>query len=180
MKPFSTAIIILFFACVQGQQAGTKTEVRPKLNYQTCTKAGGCKIIEGSVTVDANWRDFLSAKGNESCISSAGVWDPKLCPDGKTCAKNCALQPVDYACELGVTSDGENLKLNLITKSRKGRNIGSRLYLLDKSGKYVLFKLKNQEFSFDVLLDKLPCGTNGGNYGMICSKKSMCADYFVS
>jgi cellulose 1,4-beta-cellobiosidase len=46
-----------------------------------------------------------------------------------------------------------------------GTNIGSRLYLLDSTdANYQLFKLLNQEFTFDVDLTTLPCGLNGALY----------------
>ena len=41
----------------------------------------------------------------------------------------------------------------------------SRVYLMDASdSKYEMFKLKNQEFTFDIDMSKLPCGLNGALY----------------
>ena len=45
-----------------------------------------------------------------------------------------------------------------------GSNVGSRVYLLADDDKYFMFKLKNQEFAFDVELSSLGCGLNGALY----------------
>lgn len=43
--------------------------------------------------------------------------------------------------------------------------VGTRVYMLDASGKkYKQFKLLNQEFTFDVDMSSLPCGSNGALY----------------
>lgn len=45
-----------------------------------------------------------------------------------------------------------------------GSNIGSRLYLMEDESTYQMFKLLNQEFTFDVDVSNLPCGLNGALY----------------
>jgi hypothetical protein len=45
-----------------------------------------------------------------------------------------------------------------------GSNIGSRLYLMQDDSTYQIFKLLNQEFTFDVDVSSLPCGLNGALY----------------
>ena len=52
-----------------------------------------------------------------------------------------------------------------MTNGPYSTNIGSRVYLLDEDDStYELFKLKNQEFTFDVDMSNLPCGLNGALY----------------
>jgi cellulose 1,4-beta-cellobiosidase len=41
--------------------------------------------------------------------------------------------------------------------------VGSRTYLLDGDN-YMMFRLKNREFSVDVDVSNLPCGLNGALY----------------
>ena len=65
----------------------------------------------------------------------------------------------------GITTNGNALTLKFVTQGPYSKNIGSRVYLMDTSdSKYQLFKLKNQEFTFDVDMSKLPCGLNGALY----------------
>ena len=52
-----------------------------------------------------------------------------------------------------------------MTNGPYSTNIGSRVYLLDEDDStYELYKLKNQEFTFDVDMSQLPCGLNGAVY----------------
>lgn len=77
-----------------------------------------------------------------------------LCPDGATCAANCALDGADYVGTYGIKASGESLSMQLKT----GSNVGSRVYLMDeKNGYYEMFNLKNQEFTFDVDVSQLGC-----------------------
>ena len=43
-------------------------------------------------------------------------------------------------------------------------NVGSRVYLMADETHYQMFKLNNQEFTFDVDMSNLPCGLNGALY----------------
>lgn len=163
------------FTVAQAQQVGKLIpEVQPKLDFQTCTRAGGCVKKHGTITVDAkfvllcslfilthkladltvigSWRKIHAVNGTlqDECLPKNGAWDPKLCPDGLTCAMRCALEGIDYECTLGVTSTGDAVKLKLVTQTDEGKTVGSRHYLLNDQGKYHMFKLKNQELSFDV------------------------------
>ena len=61
-------------------------------------------------------------------------------------------------------SSGSSLKLNFVTHGPYSVNVGSRLYLLDSESQYMLLKLKNKEFTFDVDVSQLPCGLNGALY----------------
>lgn len=51
-----------------------------------------------------------------------------------------------------------------MTTHQYGKNIGSRVYLLESESKYQMFNLLNQEFTFDVDMSQLPCGLNGAVY----------------
>ena len=111
------------------------------------------------IVLDANWRWLHSLDGNTDCYNN-NAWDATLCPDGKTCADNCALEGVDYADTYGITTSGDALTLNLVT----GSNVGTRAYLLANDTRYYMFKLKNQEMSFDVDLSSVGCGLNSALY----------------
>ena len=65
----------------------------------------------------------------------------------------------------GITTSGNALTLKFVTQGPYSKNIGSRVYLLSQDDTtYQLFTLKNQEFTFDVDMSKLPCGLNGALY----------------
>ena len=153
-----------FYAVVEGQQVGTNTpENHPPLTVQSCTKSGGCQSQSKSVVIDSNWRWTHTTSGYKNCYTG-NTWDTSLCPDGVTCARNCALDGADYQGTYGVTTSGSSLKLKFVTHGPYSTNIGSRLYLLDSENEYTIFKLKNKEFTFDVDVSQLPCGLNGALY----------------
>lgn len=87
-------------------------------------------------------------------------WDDSLCPDDETCATNCAVEGADYKGTYGVTTDTDAVSLSFVT----GSNIGSRLYMMEDENTYQMFKLLNQEFTFDVDVSNLGCGLNGALY----------------
>jgi hypothetical protein len=109
--------------------------------------------------LDANWRWLHTTTGYTNCYTG-NTWDTSLCPDGKTGAANCALDGADYSGTYGITTSGNALTL----KFKTGSNIGSRVYLLASDTAYEMFKLKNQEFTFDVDVSNLGCGLNGAVY----------------
>ncbi|KAF8694341.1 glycoside hydrolase family 7, partial [Rhizoctonia solani] len=159
------ALISLYLAAVRAQQVGTsKSEVHPALPWSKCTKSGGCVTqSQGKVVLDANWRWVHGTSGYTNCYTGQ-TWDKTLCPDGATCAKNCALEGADYPGTYGITTSGDALTLKFVTQSAN-KNVGSRVYLMASDDtKYEMFKLKNQEFTFDVDVSKLPCGLNGALY----------------
>ncbi|MFM7985738.1 MAG: hypothetical protein ACKPKO_41135, partial [Candidatus Fonsibacter sp.] len=47
---------------------------------------------------------------------------------------------------------------------KNGESVGSRLYMMEDADHYKLFKLLNQEFTFDVDVSTLECGLNGAVY----------------
>ncbi len=94
-------------------------------------------------------------------------WDKTLCPDGKTCAENCAIEagPVaEYESTYGVAASGDALTLGFVTKQQYGVNVGSRNYLMEDTSHYKMFQLKNREFTFTADVSQLPCGLNGALY----------------
>ncbi|CAL1702994.1 unnamed protein product [Somion occarium] len=159
---FRTSVLVAFslLASVYGQQVGTQqAENHPKLTSQHCTKSGGCTAAQTSVVLDSNWRWLHTTSGYTNCYTG-NAWDASLCPDPAACAQNCALDGADYSGTYGITSSGDALTLKFVT----GSNVGSRVYLLQDDSTYQLFKLKNQEFTFDVDMSNLPCGLNGAVY----------------
>ena len=70
----------------------------------------------------------------------------------------------DYPGTYGIQSSGDALTLKFVTNGQYSTNIGSRVYLMDTDSSYAIWKLKNQEFTFDVDVSNLPCGLNGAVY----------------
>jgi len=159
----STLIALSTIAVAYAQQIGTQTaEVHPSLSWETCTASGSCTTNSGTVVLDANWRWLHTTTGYTNCYTG-NTWDATICPDATTCAQNCALDGADYEATYGITSSGSSLKLNFITDGTQ-KNVGSRVYLMDTTTSYHMFKLLNQEFTFDVDVSTLPCGLNGALY----------------
>lgn len=148
---------------VLGQQAGTSTaETHPPMSYQKCTAGGQCTTVSTNIVLDANWRWLHSTNGYTNCYTG-NTFDKTLCPNNVQCAANCALDGAgkqstefihgkfyslsfaDYSGTYGIQASGNSVSLKL----KQGNNIGSRVYLIN-GNKYELFKLKNQEFTFDV------------------------------
>ncbi|KAJ7445277.1 cellobiohydrolase I-II [Mycena latifolia] len=164
------------------QLVGTNVaEVHPSLTWQKCTGTGGtsCTTQSSTIVIDANWRWLHDgASGSTNCYTG-NTWDATFCPDGKTCAANCALDGADYAGTYGITTSGNALTMKFVTVSQQP-NIGSRVYLMapGSTTTYQTFNFNNQEFSFertdedwilndrrfDVDVSQLPCGLNGALY----------------
>ncbi|KAF8148454.1 cellobiohydrolase I [Crassisporium funariophilum] len=164
---FSKAALIAFtfIAIALGQQVGTyQAEAHPKLPWQKCTKSGGCTTVaNGQIVLDANWRWVHHKDGYTNCYTG-NAWNNTVCPDGLTCANNCAVDGADYSGTYGITTSGNALTLKFVTSNANGKNVGSRVYLMASESSYEMFKLANQEFTFDVDVSKLPCGLNGAVY----------------
>ncbi|KZV94032.1 cellobiohydrolase I-I [Exidia glandulosa HHB12029] len=163
MFPAAALLSFALLATVHGQQVGTNTaETHPSLPWQKCTGSGSCTQQAGSIVLDANWRWLHTTTGYTNCYTG-NTWNTTLCPDGATCAANCALDGADYSGTYGITTSGNALTLNFVTNGAQ-KNIGSRVYLMASETEYEMFKLLNQEFTFDVDVSKLPCGLNGAVY----------------
>ncbi|CZR52247.1 probable cellulose 1,4-beta-cellobiosidase [Phialocephala subalpina] len=146
------------------QQAGTNTaEKHPALEVSVCTSSGCTKTAQ-SIVIDANWRWLHTTSGYTNCYTG-NTWNATICPDGVKCAANCALDGADYSGTYGITTTGNALTLNFITKASQ-TNVGSRTYLMaaGSTTKYQMLKLLGQEFTFDVDVSNLPCGLNGALY----------------
>jgi cellulose 1,4-beta-cellobiosidase len=147
------------------QQVGKLTpEVHPLLPTKECTVKDGCVAKNTSVVIDADYRWIHTVEGQTNC-KTTGL-DPKLCPDAAACAKNCALEGVNYA-NSGISTNSNELTLKLyINDSQTGavRLSSPRVYLLANDSSYDMFHLLDKEFAFEVDMSKLPCGTNGALY----------------
>ncbi|KAF9530499.1 cellobiohydrolase I-I [Crepidotus variabilis] len=164
MFPKAVLFALSLLAIVHGQQVGTNTaETHPTLPWQKCTKSGCTTQSSGKIVLDSNWRWLHTTKGYDNCYDG-NTWNSTICPDNKTCASNCAVDGADYPGTYGITTSGNALTLKFVTKNTNGANIGSRVYLLNSDTKYEMFKVLNQEFTFDVDLSNLPCGLNGALY----------------
>ncbi|CAH7681829.1 cellulose 1,4-beta-cellobiosidase precursor [Phakopsora pachyrhizi] len=149
---------LLLVSQVYALQIDSKiAQSNPSLPMKSCTKSG-CETLKTSITMDADMRPLKDMSGAKDCIVN-NMWDPTLCPDADTCAKNCVLGDVDYKAN-GVTVDGDSLTMELFPPNN---GTGSRLYLLE-GDEYKIFKLLNKEISVDVDLSNLPCGTNAAFY----------------
>jgi cellulose 1,4-beta-cellobiosidase len=164
MNSAALLLSLSLLSAVHGQQVGTqKAEVHPTLTWQKCTKSGGCATqSQGKIVLDANWRWVHTTSGYTNCYTGQ-AWDKTLCPDPTTCAAGCAVDGADYTGTYGITASGNSLTMKFVTKT-DNTNIGSRVYLLADDSNYQMFKLKNQEFTFDVDVSNLPCGLNGALY----------------
>ncbi|KAF8963741.1 cellobiohydrolaseI [Flammula alnicola] len=162
MSPSRSLIALssLFVAVIYGQQIGTNTpEVNPPLLWEECALPGLCQKINGSVTLDANYRWTHNVGGYTNC-KNGNTWNTTFCPDPTTCAENCAVEGVNYASS-GVYTSGNALTLTLSTVT----NSGPRIYLLAADQRtYQTFKLNQHEFTFDVDLSQVACGMNAALY----------------
>jgi cellulose 1,4-beta-cellobiosidase len=154
MSAFTIALgALALSSAVNAQQAGSLTaEKHPAFSVSTCTSSG-CVSKTQSIVLDGNWRWLHSTSGSTNCYTG-NTWDKTLCPDGTTCAANCALDGADYTGTYGIKASGNSLSLQLKT----GSNVGSRVYLMDDQDKnYQTFNLVGQEFTFDVDVSKIGC-----------------------
>ena len=156
-------LFVLVVAFVTGQQPGTQqAENHPSLTIQSCSTNGGCRDETKSIVIDANWRTVYSILGPEQyCFLFNSKWNSSVCPNGATCAKNCALDGANYEIYHGIKTSGSSLTMAYASYLNHYFNIASRVFLLDNDSSYKLFSLKNREFTFDVDVSALPCGING-------------------
>ncbi|KAJ7289779.1 cellobiohydrolase I-II [Mycena rebaudengoi] len=171
MSPSGFLVLAALLPVALGQLAGTNiAENHPALTWQRCTGTGGtsCTTQSSSIVIDANWRwTHQGTSGTTNCYTG-NTWDNTLCPNGKTCAANCAVDGADYAATYGITTSGNALTMKFVTGYQQP-NIGSRVYLMapGSTTTYQTFNFNNQEFvshRFDVDVSQLPCGLNGALY----------------
>jgi len=164
------ALFLIALGTVQGQNKGTQKQNQfPKMTIEKCTKSNGCTAEpQGFVTIDSNWRWTHKTGVAKNCYTG-NKWDPEFCSDWQSCTKNCAVDGVDmqtWGDTYGVTSieGGKGVSLGFVTQGPYSKNIGSRNYYMDTQETYKIFKLVNQEFTFDVDVSDLDCGLNGALY----------------
>ncbi|KAF8149106.1 cellobiohydrolase I-II [Crassisporium funariophilum] len=164
MFPKTTLVFFTLISCALGQGIGTyQAETHPSLTWQKCTAGGGCTSTSGSVVLDSNWRWVHTAGDYTNCYTG-NTWDSTLCSDNVACAQNCVLEGADYSGTYGISTSGNALTLKFIQPNSNGKNVGSRVYLMESDSKYQMFNVLNQEFTFDVDVSGLPCGLNGALY----------------
>ncbi|KAF2456966.1 exoglucanase-like protein 1 precursor [Lineolata rhizophorae] len=157
------ALFSALAALARAQQAGDQQdETHPSLTWQDCS-GGSCSDVSGTVVLDSNWRWTHIIDGYENCYEG-NEWNTTACPDGATCAENCAIEGADYSGTYGVTTSGGELTINLVTEHEYGTNIGARVYLMEDDSNYQMFNLIGKEFTFDVDVSNVPCGVNGALY----------------
>ncbi|GAB1196453.1 hypothetical protein APSETT444_005724 [Aspergillus pseudonomiae] len=132
------------------------------MTWQTCSDGGSCSTKQGSIVLDANWR-WVHQTGSSSNCYTGNKWDTSYCSTNDACAQKCALDGADYSNTYGITTSGSEVRLNFVTNS----NVGSRVYMMADDTNYEVYKLLNQEFTFDVDVSKLPCGLNGALYFVV-------------
>ncbi|KAF0316738.1 cellulose -beta-cellobiosidase [Colletotrichum asianum] len=157
----SLSVLLAAITAVSAQQAGTQqTETHPKLTWQKCTSSS-CTNQNGEVVIDSNWR-WLHDSSGANCYDG-NKWTDK-CSTATDCASKCALEGADYSGTYGATTSGNALSLRFVTQHAYGKNVGSRLYLMNSATKYEMFILTGNELAFDVDLSQLECGLNGALY----------------
>ncbi|KAF7359709.1 Glucanase [Mycena venus] len=176
MSRSSFLLLAALLPVALSQLAGTNTaENHPALTWQKCTGTGGtsCTTQSASIVLDANWRWLHQGTNGFTNCYTGNTWNTTACPDGKTCAANCALDGADYSGTYGISTSGNALTLKFVTDSQQP-NIGSRVYLMapGSTTEYQTFNYENQEFFvYDLSLRnsrlmrlQLPCGLNGALY----------------
>lgn len=145
-----------------GQQAGQTADRHPKLTTQICSVRGGCRSRETSVVLDVMSHPIEDIRGGGSCVTASGGLNSTICPTAEACARNCAIEGVDYF-QKGVSTRGNSLTLHqYMNIDGTEVDVTPRVYLLEPDGRdYTLLKLLNQEVAFDVDVSNLPCGMNG-------------------
>lgn len=99
-----------------------------------------------------------------NCQLGNGAFNTTLCPDAATCAQNCAVEGVDYS-GYGISVSGSAITLKLFLQNGNTTTLASpRAYLLANETQYDVFKLLNQEITYDVDVSQVPCGINGALY----------------
>ncbi|KAI1077123.1 1,4-beta-D-glucan cellobiohydrolase-like protein [Whalleya microplaca] len=158
------AAITALVAAARAQQACTLTEeTHPALTWQQCSEGGSCTDVDGSVTIDANWRWTHGVEDSTNCYDG-NEWDAAQCPDGESCATQCCIDGAEYTETYGASTSGDALTLKFVTEGSYSTNIGSRFFLMEDDETYQMFNLLGNEFTFDVDVSKLPCGLNGALY----------------
>ncbi|KAI1039532.1 hypothetical protein LB505_002619 [Fusarium chuoi] len=185
MKSLSFILSALAVQVAVAQTPDKGKEQHPKLETYRCTKASGCKKQTNYIVADAGIHGIHQKNG-----AGCGDWGQKpnatACPDEASCAKNCILSVMDSNAykNAGITTSGNKLRLQQLINNQL---VSPRVYLLEENKKkYEMLHLTGTEFSFDVEMEKLPCGMNGALYlsempqdgGKSTSKNSKAGAYY--
>lgn len=138
-------------------------EVHPELPTWKYTTSGGCVQQNTSVVLDWDFHTIHTTGGTTSCKSGNGP--SSQCSSAAACAQNCVVDGIANYTQFGVSTSGNAVTMyHYVQSTGRLTSASPRIYLLGGDGNYVMFKLLNQEFSFDVDLSTLPCGENGALY----------------
>lgn len=163
-------VAFLCLGLVAAQTPGKTREKHPKLDTWECTKRHGCKRQTSYIVLDQASHPVHQLKNPSLNCGSSGAPNVTVCPDAKTCAKNCIVEGITDYSKSGVTTKGGSLSLKQLGKN--GEVVSPRVYLLDENQReYEMLKLTGREFTFDVDTSKLPCGMNGALYLSEMDKK---------
>lgn len=120
------------------------------------------------IVLDANWHWVHAKNSMENCFQNG--WVKKFCPSSEECTQNCVLEGIekeDYLKSYGISVNGNALTLRYVTSHTYGKNIGSRVYLMDETAKqYKGFDFTNSEFEFTADISRIPCGLNAAIYSV--------------
>ena len=111
-------IITAIASAAHAQQVGTFTsEYHAPFTLGVCSANSGCQTQMKSLVMDANWRWTHKVNDYTNCYSGTS-WDLGSCPDGLSCARNCALDGIDYNSlrgTYGVEANINDLKMGFVT-----------------------------------------------------------------
>ena len=112
-----TAFVNDFKLARGGAKSQCKRSDLDRLHYMI-NAAGATE--QKKVVLDSNWR-WTHKVGEAKDCYHGNAWDPTLCPDAATCAKNCALEGADeeYENTYGIRASGAELKLGFVTQARR-------------------------------------------------------------
>lgn len=157
-------IYLLFSVLVASQQIGSIKQ--NSLLPLKVTENGVSKQMY--VVLDANWHWVHAKNSMENCFQNG--WVKKFCPDVEECTRNCVLEGIEtdeYLKSYGLSVKDDAITLRYVTSHAYGKNIGSRVYLIDESGKqYKGFDFTNMEFEFTADISQIPCGLNAAIYSV--------------
>merc|ERR1719174_935171 len=128
MRSTALAVATLPLLALAQQKGENVAEVHPSLPMTTCFANASCVVEDTSVTLDFNWRWLHGVGGYSNCYTGTD-WNKQFCPDPVTCAKNCAVEGVDYEKTYLIHTDptAKQMSLGYVAP---GGNIGSRTYLM--------------------------------------------------
>ncbi|EHA47928.1 endoglucanase 1 [Pyricularia oryzae] len=140
------------------------TEVHPKITTYRCTKEGGCTEKTNYIVIDSLAHHvFQPAAPSYGCGGWGEAANATACPTKEACHENCHMQGQSDYSNIGVTTSGSSLRLQHIMPN--GNVVSPRVYLLDETEhKYEMLQLTGNEFTFDVVMNQLPCGMNSALY----------------